>query len=78
MRISKPRSDPMLVKLPAKNQEQQKKYIVVSDEDPVHAGAYSVRPSKHESMVFLKKLVTHQQDQHLQTLISPPDSPLCK
>jgi hypothetical protein len=68
----------MLVKLSARKQEQKKKYSVVSDEDPVHAGAYSVRPSKNESMVFLKKLVTHQQDQQLQTLISPPDSPLCK
>jgi hypothetical protein len=63
----------MLVQLAPRRQERKKKYSVISDEDPVHAGAYSVRPSRNESLVFLKKLVTHQQ-----TMISPPDSPLCK
>jgi hypothetical protein len=75
-RMQRVRSDPILLKAaPA----SFKKYGVGSDEDPVHAGAYSKRPNTNESLLFLKKLVTHQRgDEQIQTLMSPPDSPLCK
>lgn len=77
-RIQRVRSDPILLKAsPARQQEN--KYGVGSDDDPVHAGAYSKRPNRNESLVFLKKLVTHQQgDKQIHSLMSPPDSPLRK
>lgn len=71
------RSDPMLF-APGASQAKNK-YGVGSDDDPVHAGVHSKRPNRNESLVFLKKLVTHQRgDTQLQSLMSPPDSPLCK
>ena len=76
------RSDPMLLQLALGGQHKRNKYNpnVGTDDDPVHAGAYSVRPNRNESLVFLKKLVTHQQgdNRQLESLMSPPDSPLCK
>lgn len=75
--IQRVRSDPMLLQASPANQ-QVNKYGVGMDDDPVHAGAYSKRPNRDESMVILKKLVTHQGDKQIQSLMSPPDSPLCK
>lgn len=50
------------------------------DERGVHGGEYSVRPNMHESMVFLRKLFIHQnQDENkaaFQSLLSPPDNPM--
>jgi hypothetical protein len=53
---------------------------VDSDKETVHGGEYSVRPNMKESMVFLKKLYTHQ-NQHkggpgYPGLQSPPDGPM--
>lgn len=78
-RMHRVRSDPMLIQPPPAPQ-QINKYGVGSDEDPVHAGAYSKRPNRNESMVFLKKLVSHQRGdaQPMQSLMSPPDSPMRK
>jgi len=75
------RSDPMLLQPTPGSQQIKNKYAVGSDDDPVHAGAYSKRPNRNESLVFLKKLVSHQRergDRQLQSLMSPPDSPLCE
>jgi hypothetical protein len=50
------------------------------DEDRgVHGGDYGVRPNMQESMVFLRKLFTHQQDgggSSFPNLFSPPDGPM--
>jgi hypothetical protein len=52
---------------------------VDGDEPGVHGGEYSVRPNMQESMVFLRKLFTHQQGGAEQRgLFSPPDSPMRK
>ena len=50
------------------------------DEQGVHGGEYSVRPNVQESMVFLRKLFTHQKDgaESVSKLISPPDAPHSK
>jgi hypothetical protein len=50
------------------------------DEPGVHGGEYSVRPGRQESMVFLRKLFTHQQEGGMvyPSLISPPDGPMRK
>lgn len=78
-RMQRVRSDPMLLQLAPSAQQMKNKHGVILDDDPVHAGAYSKRPNRNESLVFLKKLVTHQRgDRQLQSLMSPPDSPLCK
>jgi hypothetical protein len=53
-----------------------------NDYESVHGGEYSVRPNMQESMVFLRKLFTHQQQQEGNTpfpnLLSPPDDPMRK
>jgi hypothetical protein len=50
------------------------------EERGVHGGEYSVRPNMQESMIFLRKLFTHQQqeagDVSFRSTLSPPDSPL--
>lgn len=51
------------------------------DYETVHGGEYSVRPNMQESMVFLRKLFTQQQQQEGNTsypnnLLSPPDDPM--
>lgn len=48
------------------------------EERGVRGGEYSVRPGMQESMVFLKKLFSHQQDgmKSFPSLMSPPDGPL--
>jgi len=49
----------------------------VVGEEAVHGGEYSVRPSRQESLVFLKKLFSHQQDgPSYQNIVSPPDAPM--
>jgi hypothetical protein len=50
------------------------------DERGVHGGIPSTRPGMQESMVFLRKLFTHQHDggNQMPTLFSPPDSPMRK
>ena len=53
------------------------------DYETVHGGEYSVRPNMQESMVFLRKLFTQQQQQEGHTpypnnLLSPPDDPMRK
>jgi hypothetical protein len=47
------------------------------DERGVHGGEYSVRPNMQESMVFLRKLFTHQHEgKSFPNLLSLPDSPM--
>lgn len=51
------------------------------DEPGVHGGEYSVRPHMEDSMKFLKKLFTHQQQDAsgaFPNMLSPPDNPLRK
>jgi len=52
------------------------------EERGVHGGEYSVRPNMQESMVFLRKLFSHQKQESgnasFSNLMSPPDSPLRK
>jgi hypothetical protein len=53
--------------------------VADGDEAGVHGGKYSIRPN--ESMVFLRKLFTHQQEGGrglASSLRSPPDSPMRK
>jgi hypothetical protein len=50
----------------------------VADRETVHRGEYSVRPNMEESMVFMKKLVSRQQQGGLVVLRSPPDGPMRK
>jgi hypothetical protein len=56
--------------------------IADGDEAGVHGGKYSIRPNmQQESMVFLRKLFTHQQEGGrglASSLRSPPDSPMRK
>ena len=70
----RPRSDPDFLK--GHYQGKTKQY----DEPGVHGGEYSVRPNMEESMTFLRKLFNHQQEggNPYPTLLSPPDSPMCK
>lgn len=51
---------------------------VFEEERGVHGGEYSVRPGKQESMVFLRKLFTHQQTvgNAFAAQFSPPDGPM--
>jgi Zinc-ribbon, C4HC2 type len=44
----------------------------LDDDEPVHGGEYTVRPSREESMLILRKLLPKP----YQSLISPPDSHL--
>jgi hypothetical protein len=73
--FSRTRSDPNLF-----NSESQKKLLFDAsmDEPGVHGGNYTVRPNMEESMTFLKKLYSHQQEAGttFSTLLSPPDSPI--
>lgn len=49
------------------------------DERGVHGGEYSVRPNMQESMVFLRKLFTHQHEgtgNFPGNQFSPPDGPM--
>lgn len=69
--------------LPPSNEprnEVQRTSIHVEDERGVHGGEYSVRPNMQESMVFLRKLFTHQHQDggkaSFPNLLSPPDSPM--
>jgi hypothetical protein len=57
--------------------EGTKRSKLPMDDPGVHGGEYSVRPNMEESMTFLKKLFTHQQDGRagFPRLLSPPDSP---
>jgi hypothetical protein len=75
--FSRPRSDPNL-----SNSERKKKsrFDLPLDEPGVHGGIYTVRPNLEESMTFLKKLFSHQQEAGttFNTLLSPPDSPVRK
>jgi hypothetical protein len=52
------------------------------DQETVHGGESDVRPNMQESMVFLRKLFTHQQQQEgshpFPNLLSPPDDPMRK
>jgi hypothetical protein len=69
-------SSPMLESLPMQGRLKS----VDGDEAGVHGGEYSIRPNMQESMVFLRKLFTHQQEggRGLPSLRSPPDSPMRK
>lgn len=42
----------------------------------VHGGEYSTRPNMQESMVFLRKLFSHQQENTFANVLSPPDGPM--
>jgi hypothetical protein len=50
------------------------------DERGVHGGEYSVRPNMQESMIFLRKLFTHQHQEagkaSFPNFLSPPDNPM--
>jgi hypothetical protein len=49
------------------------------DDLGVHGGEYSVRPNMQESVTFLKKLFSHQQEGGngaYPNMLSPPDNPL--
>jgi hypothetical protein len=50
----------------------------VADRETVHRGEYSVRPNMEESMVFMKKLVSRQQEggEAYPGFRSPPDGPM--
>lgn len=50
------------------------------EERGVHNGEFSVRPNVQDSMVFLRKLFTHQRDggDPVNKLLSPPDGRLRK
>jgi hypothetical protein len=54
--------------------------MTYDEERGVHGGEYSVRPNMQESMIFLRKLFTHQQQEagivSFRNMLSPPDSPL--
>lgn len=50
----------------------------IDDERGVHGGAYGVRPNVHESMVFLRKMFSHQGGAGVSKLLSPPDGRLRK
>ena len=82
MRVStfpRPKSDPNLFKV--SGNDRARAVPVPLDEPVVHGGEYTVRPNREESMTFLKKLFTHQQEGAKTTLspfMSPPDSPRCK
>lgn len=71
--FSRTRSDPNL------NSSRQVSSKFDLDQ-PVHGGEYSVRPNMEESMTFLRKLFSHHQEAGttFPTLLSPPDSPVCK
>lgn len=75
--IPRPKSDPNMGKVKSQGRQQRLGYHL--DEPGVHGGEYSVRPNMEESMTFLKKLFTHQQEggAGFPNLMSPPDSPLC-
>ncbi|CAB9515260.1 GATOR complex protein WDR59 [Seminavis robusta] len=69
---SRSNSDPLLPSLaPGKK-------VHMENEPGVHGGEYAVRPNMQESMVFLRKLFSHQQEGNAfpQTLLSPPDNPM--
>ena len=70
----RPQSDPNFLKGHYQGKTEQ------YDEPGVHGGEYSVRPNMEESMTFLRKLFNHQQEggKPYPTLLSPPDSPMCK
>jgi len=53
---------------------------LADEERGVHGGEYSIRPGVQESMIFLRKLFSHQQDggNQIPSLLSPPDSPMRK
>lgn len=74
--MPRPRSDPNIIKA---NRPRNMKYNI-EEERGVHGGEYAVRPNMEESMTFLRKLFTHQQEggTSFPTLQSPPDGPLCK
>lgn len=53
--------------------------LQIENEPGVHGGVAPVRPNMQESMVFLRKLFSHQQEGNpFPNLMSPPDSPMCK
>jgi hypothetical protein len=74
--LHKVSSSPMLASVPLQGRLQR----IDGDEAGVHGGEYSIRPNMQESMVFLRKLFTHQQDggRGFPSLRSPPDSPMRK
>jgi hypothetical protein len=74
--MPRPMSDPNMIK--AKRPTNTK--YTFEEERGVHGGEYAVRPNMEESMTFLRKLFTHQQEggTSFPTLRSPPDSPLSK
>jgi hypothetical protein len=75
--MPRPKSDSNLFK---PSQAKSKSVQVSLDEPGVHGGEYTVRPNMEESMTFLKKLFSHQQEggRTLPHMMSPPDSPSCK
>ena len=68
------------VALPSYRSLQEPRNVTREDERGVHGGEYSVRPNMQESMVFLRKLFSHQKPEgtnaSYSNLMSPPDSPL--
>ena len=51
--------------------------VFLDEERGVHNGEFSVRPNVQDSMVFLRKLFTHQRDgDPVNKLLSPPDGRL--
>lgn len=68
-------SDPMLDAIaPGKK-------VHIENEPGVHGGEYAVKPNMQESMLFLRKLFSHQQEggnTFPPSLLSPPDNPQSK
>ena len=74
----RPRSESNLASLEAKKSPKRSIYPPI--EPGVDSFDHGVRPNMEESMTFLKKLFTHQQEGGggFPSLLSPPDSPLRK
>ena len=66
--------------LPSYRSLQAPRNMTREEERGVHGGLHATRPNMQESMVFLRKLFSHQKQEGANTsysnLISPPDSPL--
>ncbi len=62
------------------NEPPNNRSTYADDERGVHNGEFSVRPSVQDSMVFLRKLFTHQREggDAVNKLLSPPDGRLRK
>lgn len=64
-------SDPLLPTMTSSASKFQ-----IENEHGVHGGVETTRPNMQESMVFLRKLFSHQQDGNAFSSLVPPDSPM--